>query len=261
MEELESKALSALKRSKKPLKLREIAKLLNIQKREKLKIVLKDLVSKGKIVKLKGATYTLAERVNMVVGKLCVFREGFGFVDPLEGGKGVFVPRRNMAGAMNGDIVTAVISKEEKDGKREGRIVSILKRAITKVVGRIEKLGKRYVVVPEDKRIRYNLTLKDAEGVNEGDYVVANIVSYPTNRRGAIGKVVENLGQKGPKLDIEIIIRNYSIRTNFPDEVIQEANTIPETVTEEEIKGRVDLRDQLNSLTYDYPMKYLYQDD
>ncbi len=245
MEDMENGVISALKKSDKSLKLREIARFLNVKEREKLKKVLKDLALKGKIVKLKGAVYTLPEKANMMVGKLCVFREGFGFVDPLEGGKGVFVPKRNMAGAMNGDIVTVAITKEAKDGKKEGRITSILKRSITRVVGRVEKHRQRYLVIPEDKRIRYNLILTDAENVKDGDYVVANITSYPTNKRGAIGEIVENLGQKGPKLDIEIIIRNYDIRTGFPAEVIQEANAVPDGVTEDEIKGRTDLRNQL----------------
>ncbi|WP_283401070.1 hypothetical protein [Desulfurobacterium pacificum] len=142
--ELEAGIFEALQVLNKPLKAREIAKFLKIpaEEREQLREKLKALAREGKLVKLKGAKYALPEKLNLVVGKLCVYREGFGFVDPISGGKGVFVPGRNMAGAMNGDIVAVEIVKEGRDGKKEGKIVSIIERAVKKVVGKVEKSKK-----------------------------------------------------------------------------------------------------------------------
>ncbi|WP_345782589.1 ribonuclease R [Desulfurobacterium pacificum] len=101
--------------------------------------------------------------------------------------------------------------------------------------------------MPEDKRIRYDvlLTHEDCKKVEDGDYVVVEIVSYPSETRGPVGKVIENLGKKGAKLDIELIIRKFDLPVEFPPEVLEEAEKIPEKVTEKEIKDRVDLRDQL----------------
>ena len=247
--ELEAGIFEALQVLNKPLKAREIAKFLKIpaEEREQLREKLKALAREGKLVKLKGAKYALPEKLNLVVGKLCVYREGFGFVDPISGGKGVFIPGRNMAGAMNGDIVAVEIVKEGRDGKKEGKIVSIIERAVKKVVGRVEKSKKHCFVIPEDKRIRYDvlLTHEDCKKVEDGDYVVVEIVSYPSETRGPVGKVIENLGKKGAKLDIELIIRKFDLPVEFPPEVLEEAEKIPEKVTEKEIKDRVDLRDQL----------------
>ncbi len=246
---LEEGIFEALRRFNKPLKAREIAKYLGIpaEERQRLREKLKELAKKGKLVKLKGAKYALPEKLNLIVGKLCVYREGFGFVDPVEGGKGVFVPGRSMAGAMNGDIVAVEVVKEGRDGRREGKIVSIIERAVKKVVGRVEKHKRHCFVVPEDKRIRYDIILspEDCENVEEGDYVVVEIISYPSETRGPVGKLVENLGKTGPKLDIELIIRKYDLPTEFPKEVLEEAENIPLEVSEEEIEGRVDLRGQL----------------
>ncbi len=247
--ELEKGIFEALERFNKPLKAREIAKYLKIppEEREALRRKLKELAKEGKLVKLKGAKYAPPEKLGLVIGKLCVYREGFGFVDPLEGGKGVFVPGRSMAGAMNGDIVAVEVVKEGKEGRREGKIVSIIERAVKRVVGRVEKHKGQCFVVPEDKRIRYDviLTHQDCKEVEEGDYVVVEIVSYPSETRGPVGKVVEKLGKSGPKFDIELIIRKYELPTQFPPEVIEEAEKIPLEVREEELKGRVDLREQL----------------
>ncbi len=247
--ELEAGIFEALHVLNKPLKAREIAKFLKIpvEERQPLREKLKALAKEGKLVKLKGAKYALPEKLNLVVGKLCVYREGFGFVDPISGGKGVFVPGRNMAGAMNGDIVAVEIVKEGKDGKKEGKIVSIIERAVKKVVGKVEKSKKHCFVIPEDKRIRYDiiLTHEDCKKVEDGDYVVVEIVSYPSETRGPVGKVIENLGKKGAKLDIELVIRKFDLPVEFPPEVLEEAEKIPDKVTEKDIKNRIDLRNQL----------------
>jgi len=247
--ELEKGIFEALEKFNKPLRPREIAKYLKIpaEEREALREKLKELAKSGKLVKLRGSKYALPEKLGLVIGKLCVYREGFGFVDPLEGGKGVFVPGRNMAGAMNSDIVAVEIVKEGKEGKREGKIVSVIERAVKKVVGRVEKSKGQCFVVPEDKRIRYDiiLTHADCKKVEDGDYVVVEIVSYPSETRGPVGKVVENLGKSGPKFDIELIIRKYDLPTEFPPEVLEEAEKIPDEVRPEDIEGRVDLREQL----------------
>jgi ribonuclease R len=247
--ELEKGIFEALNRFNKPLRAREIAKYLKIppEEREALREKLKELARSGKLVKLRGAKYALPEKLGLVIGKLCVYREGFGFVDPLEGGKGVFVPGRSMAGAMNGDIVAVEVVKEGREGRREGKIVSVIERAVKKVVGRVEKSKGQCFVVPEDKRIRYDIILShsDCKEVEDGDYVVVEIVSYPSETRGPVGKVVENLGKSGPKFDIELIIRKYDLPVEFPPEVLEEAEKVPLEVTEEDVKGRVDLREQL----------------
>ncbi len=245
----ETVIFEALHKLNKPLKTREIAKFLGLlpEKREVLKAKLEELAKNGKLVKLKGAKYALPEKLNLTIGKLCVYKNGFGFVDPLDGGKGVFVPGKNMDGAMNGDIVAVQIVKETKGGKKEGKIVSVIDRAVRKVVGRVEKFKKHAFVVPEDKRIRYDviLTSEDFDKVEDGDYVVAEIVSYPSETRSPVGKVVENLGKDGPKLDIELVIRKYDIPVEFPPEVLEEAEKIPDEVSEKDLKERVDLREQL----------------
>ncbi len=247
--ELERGIFEALNRFNKPLRAREIAKYLKIppEEREALRAKLKELAKSGKLVKLRGSKYALPEKLGLVIGKLCVYREGFGFVDPLEGGKGVFVPGRSMAGAMNGDIVAVEIVKEGREGRREGKIVSVIERAVKKVVGRVEKSKGQCFVIPEDKRIRYDiiLTHADCKKVEDGDYVVVEIVSYPSETRGPVGKVVENLGKSGPKFDIELIIRKYDLPTEFPPEVLEEAEKIPDEVRPEDLEGRVDLREQL----------------
>jgi len=246
--ELEDLIFKAFERFGKPLRAREIAKFAGIpaENRADLRRKLKELAEAGKLVKIKGAKFAPPGLLNFTVGKLCVLREGFGFVDPEGGGKGVFVAGRNMAGAMNGDKVVVEILK--KDRRKEGKVVAVLERAVRKVVGKVEKSAGSCFVVPDDVRIRYNILLpqRDCEKVKNRDYVVVEIVSYPTKTKAPVGRVLEVLGKESPALDVEVVIRRFELPVEFPPEVLREADSIPETVEEGEIARRVDLREQLS---------------
>jgi len=72
---------------------------------------------------------------------------------------------------------------------------------------------------------------------------VAEIVVWPEKRRNAEGRIIEIIGDKDePGSDILSIIKAYNLREDFPEEVIREAKSISQTVTEDMIKGRRDLR-------------------
>jgi len=80
---------------------------------------------------------------------------------------------------------------------------------------------------------------------------VAEIVVWPEKRRNAEGRIIEIIGDKDePGSDILSIIKAYNLREDFPEEVIREAKSISQTVTEDMIKGRRDLRD-LTMVTID----------
>ncbi len=247
IENLDEKIFETFEKFAKPLRSREIAKHLGIpvQDRKALRERLKELVKEGKLIKLKRGRFAPPEKLGYVIGKLMLFKEGFGFVDPLEGGKGIFIPPRALGSAMNGDIVAVKV--KQKSGRKEGEIVSIVKRAVEKVVGKVEKSGGHAFVVPEDKRVRFDLILsrEDVDKVENGDYIVAQITQYPTESRGPVGKLIENLGKASPELDVELIIRKYDLPHEFPEEVLKEAQEIPEEIPQEAIKDRVDLRQQV----------------
>jgi ribonuclease R len=80
-------------------------------------------------------------------------------------------------------------------------------------------------------------------GAVSGQKVVATIVSYPEGRAAAEGEVIEILGHKDdPGVDIIAIIRKFMLPEAFQDEVMHEADTVPDSISEDELKGRRDLR-------------------
>src|SRR5690625_961736 len=83
-------------------------------------------------------------------------------------------------------------------------------------------------------------------GAISGHKVIVNITKYPEGRMSAEGEIIKILGHKNdPGIDIISIIHKNGIKIDFPEEVLDQAGQAPETVTEEEIEGRRDLRDEV----------------
>ena len=238
------KILRILEKEEKGLKEEEISEKLSLNK-ENTKEILEHLKSLGKIIKYKNK-YILPEKKNWIVGKLTLYREGFGFVDPLDGkGKGIFIPASQVNFAMDGDIV-AVVAKDLPDGRKEGKIVEILERKKDKIVGKVEKEGEDYYLVPEDKCFKYKFKIENPSlDLKEGNFAVGKIIKYPDKNKDGEVEIIEDLGEKSPKLDVEIIIKKYDLPTEFPKEVINEAEKIKENIPSSEIERRKDLRNQI----------------
>ena len=239
-----SKILKIIEASKDGVKEKEIYEKLDIQK-EEAEETLNHLKKLGKIIKYKDK-YILPEHKNWIVGKLTLYREGYGFVDPLDGkGKGIFVPASKTNYAMDGDLV-AVVAKDLPDGRKEGKIVEILERKWSKIVGKIEKEGESFYLVPEDKCLKYKFEIINPPlDLQEGTYAVGKIVKYPDSSAEGQVEIIESLGEKSPKLDVDIIIKKYDLSVDFPKEVLKEAESIKEEIPIQEIEKRKDLREQI----------------
>lgn len=184
-----------------------------------------------------------AKRSGLIVGRLSVTRRGYGFADAPEGD--IYIGRGDMNGAMHGDLVAVrVDTKRGKRGK-SGSVVKVVERAVTRVVGRYEKHGAVGIVVPSDPRIRTEVLVaaRDALGAVTGDIVVALLTAYPSRHQAAQGVVDEVLGKEGdPGLEIEIIIREHGLETEFRPETLAEAAKIEQGIEAEEERGREDYR-------------------
>ena len=69
----------------------------------------------------------------------------------------------------------------------------------------------------------------------EGHKVVVKITSYPENRLSAEGEVIQILGHD-PGVDILSVIHKHHLPLAFPEEVMEHANSVPETISEEDLK-------------------------
>ena len=234
----------------KPMEIPEKAKIFNINKNEykSFKKAIKTMEKEGLLARDESDKLGLAQRMGVITGKIEIHDRGFGFLIPdIEGIKDLFIAKTNLMGAMNGDRVVAKIIKEGRNGKRtEGIIINIVERVNKNIVGIYEDNKSFGFVLPEDKRIQNDIFIskKDRNGAKKGQIVMVEITRWPDGKRkNPEGKVVEILGRPGDKgIDIDIIIRKYNLPEDFPPSVLNSALDIEDFITEDEIKGRLDLR-------------------
>ncbi len=242
---LEKQVVKTLRRAKgKPLTAEEIVRESDLAEsaRDKVVTALHQLTRSGAVLEVEtGRFIALAER-HLLVGRISVTRRGYGFVS-VPGGD-VYVSHRDMNGAMHGDLVAMRLEPKRERRGRAGEVARIVERAMDSVVGRFEKQGRAGIVTPSDRRVRAYFFI-DPAGFAEartGDIVVARITRYPSSREPGQGYVTEVLGPEGaPGVDIEIVIREHGLRREFPAEVLEAAEAIPEEAPEPE-PGREDVR-------------------
>jgi ribonuclease R len=230
---------------------REILQRLKLprQQRPTFKKLLAELVESGALVETRGNRFGLPDRMNLVVGKVVTHPRGFGFVvpdQPLEEVKGdVFIAGSNLNQAMHGDRVVARIERIS-DNRAEGRILRILERGSSTVVGRFDLDGMGLgFVVPFDRRLIMDVSIPPGEHLDAkpGDMVVVEVTRWPTPARGPLGRVVEALGDiDEPGVDNEIIIRKYGIPDAHSEEAVEEARRIGSAVRDDDLRGRTDFR-------------------
>ena len=198
------------KHASRPLSLREIQETLELSagERKSLGKTLKDLVKEGSLVQLKGGRFALPKKVNLVVGRLSVHRDGYGFVSPADKGRDdLFIPARHIRPAMHGDLVVARLEHSIRSGRPEGRVIRVEQRAHRQVVGRYRVEHGVGFVLPADPRIQDALLVPPCGDVDvrPDQMVLAEIESYPGRTRGAVGRIREVLGDAAdPGVEIRI---------------------------------------------------------
>ncbi len=139
--QIRSQIRERLKRLARPTTEKDLLKQLRLKggDRQAAKRVIEEMVAKGELVRTHADRIGLPEKMDVVAGRLEVKRGGFGFVVPNERGlQDVYVAGPNLADALHGDRVLVHIERTGHEGKPEGRIVRVLERRTTAIVGRLE---------------------------------------------------------------------------------------------------------------------------
>ncbi|WP_088006501.1 ribonuclease R [Indiicoccus explosivorum] len=235
-----------------PLTVQEIEEQFGFKDADEFKELVKTLVKlegQGLLVRSRANRYGVPERMNLVRGKFIGHQRGFGFVAPEEGGvDDIFVPPTEVNGAVNGDKVIIRVSESSSGDRREGTIVRILERGTTKVVGTFQANRGFGFVVPDDKKLNMDVFIakEDTLGAIDGHKVVVEITSWPEGRMSATGMVTQILGHKNdPGVDILSIIHKHGIETEFPPDVLAQAEAVPDDIDPSDLSGRRDLRDEM----------------
>ena len=238
--------------------------------RAELESALDRLIERGQLIEVRSGHFVVTRLSReYAVGRLNMHRDGYGFLipdHPIEGLRGdVYIPRESAQAAMHGDRVVVRIARIERDGRADGEIVKVLRRAHQTVVGefRIRKRGN--FVAPHDERIRQWIQIpvgmetpatvlsRDRVGVTpvevkspedvDGMIVNVEILEFPEDGGQAVGRVIEILGRPDDfGVDVEIMIRKHHIPHHFPGEVLEQAQGFSNIIGQDEMAGRKDYR-------------------
>ncbi|MDU0205146.1 ribonuclease R [Paenibacillus sp. MAH-36] len=236
----------------KPMSYKELEKHFRIAGAEEFKDFIKllnRLEESGHVVRGGNDRYGVPERMNLVRGRLQAHAKGFAFLIPEDREHpDVYINAHDLNTAMNGDIVfVKVTSRSQGGGRLEGEVVRVITRANTQIVGVFQGQDTYAFVIADDKRMTRDIFIPQHafNGAVTGQKVVVKIVNYPEGRSAAEGEVIEILGHKDdPGVDILAIVRKFQLPEAFKEEVLEEADAAPDSITEDEIvsQGRRDLR-------------------
>lgn len=200
----------------------------------------------GQLVYTKANSYGLPERMQLIRGRIIGHRDGFGFCQPDEGGKDIFIPHHQMYSVLHGDKVLVKPAGTDNRGRPEGRIVRVVEPRDNDIVGRYFIENDLGIVVPDDSRVSQDILIPQADSLNarHGQLVVVSITRRPNRRTSPIGKVTEVLGDHmAPGMEIEIAIREHDIPDQWPAGIEEELSAYSEEVPQQAYAGRVDLRE------------------
>ncbi len=240
--------LNLLKEAGHPLFMREIVHLLHTppEMKQTVKRLVKELVSKGHVILLKGNRYGLTRQMKLVTGALIVHPDGFGFVQPDESGQpDVFIPPRKLKGAVHGDLVTARIERDSPKGP-EGAVIRIIERKLKQVVGIFHTGRNLGVVIPENERLNIEVLIPNPRkyGEIDGKAVVARILHFSRTGATAEGEIVEVLGDPDDiKVQSKIVMNKYQLPHKFSKPASGQALSMPDQVRKQDLPGRKDIRD------------------
>src|SRR6266496_2032427 len=242
----------------RPLNKVDIARKLGLAASERvaLRKTLRELERAGDIARIRKNRYVLPAEADLIAGKLSIHQAGYGFLTPeTPGGPDVFIAAENIGTAMHGDRVVARISRDAPHdrikGRREGRIIRILERAHDTIVGTLQRSRNIYYVVPDDPRFVHDIYVRPepdqqpGTSANVGDKVVVRLDAWESRHINPEGDIIEVLGPASmPGIDMLSIIRKYHLPSEFPKDVLDQAERISEQVEARQLEGREDLREE-----------------
>lgn len=228
---------------------------------KKLVNALADLEREGQVFLNKKGKFKLQQKEAVKQGIFHSSTRGFGFIEVEGEDDDIFVPPNKTNFAMEGDLVTFDIQKEaapwDKRGA-EGVVRGIIEHGTRNLVGEflaydddgVEETGFYGFVEPQDKKLADMRVFIRAEGIRptDGSIVQVEITEYPNYEvpRGMQGLVTNVIGHKNdPGVDILTIVHKHGIPSEFPKEAIAQAEAVPDRVTEKDLEGRRDLRDEV----------------
>lgn len=215
----------------------------------------------GEIQLTPNGKFRAFSRDDSITGTFRSNGKGYGFINYDEEQPDLFVPGPYVGEAMDGDTVEAVVIKriDPSTGKgSEARVEKVTERASSQLVGEFfaydQKLRAEtgflgYIIPKGDFADELKINILP-EGIHPADHTICivKIKDYPTSQRPNFmtGLVAKEIGHKDePGIDILSILFQFGIPHEFPENVKEAAEKVPQVIDEKALEGRRDLRNEV----------------
>lgn len=230
-----------------PLDTEPLLRLLGVSgaaRRECLRL-LRELEDDGLIVRLRQKGYVLASSADLFSGIVSFTRSGAAYVTSRSSAEEMFVAKGDTGTALPGDRVLVrertSDQKQDRPGRRQGKIIRVLQRNHKTIVGTLRKQQKIYYVEPLRASVTADILVAKRKNAAVGDRVLVQLVRWDDPRIGPEGDIVEVLGPESKAtIDTASVIKAYHLPESFPRKAVEEAENA--TITEADLANRLDLR-------------------
>ena len=182
-------------------------------------------------------------------------KSGFGFVTLNEEEDDLFIGRNDVNYAIDGDTVEVAITKvadRSKGTSAEAKVIDVLEHSLKTAVGQLildeEKPKYAGYIRSKNQKISQPIYIKKPALVLDGTEILkVEIDKYPTKKHDFfVANVLDVVGHKDdPGIDVLEVLESMDIVSEFPERVLKEASAIPETLSEKDFEGRLNLRNEI----------------
>lgn len=182
-------------------------------------------------------------------------KAGFGFLHVNDDEDDMFIGRNDVGYAIDGDTVEVIVKKTGdrlKGTAAEAKVVGIVERSLQTVVGRFilddEKPKYAGYIKSKNQKIQQKIYIKKEPVLLDGTEIIkVDIEKYPTRGHDYfVGNVRDIVGHQGDVgIDVLEVLESMDIVSEFPDDVLAEANAISDSPSPKDLIGRVDLRQEI----------------
>lgn len=231
-----------------PLSLEKLALALGIPPvhRQLFESIAQELIQSGQLVLKHGLIALAGTESAVATGTISAHPKGFGFVKTGEG-PDIFIPKHQMNGAVDGDLVEVQIADVVSPKGPEGSVFAVLKRSRTHLAGTVVAVsGRHYTAYSPLLGKEKPLMIHSPDLVlREGDRIICKISTWDGEGDRVEGSLSRRIGHiSDPSIDIDAAIEEFNLPDGFSREAIEEAEQYGKKVSSSELRNRLDLTDR-----------------
>jgi len=208
------------------------------------------LAAAGAVSKNPRNYFSSVKEPEFIEGEVDYVNPRFAYIRPeakYEMEEDILVKEADLKHALDGDKVRVMVYPVKgSSGRLEGKVLEIIQRNRDEFVGRVEISPRFAFIVPDFRKMHHDIFVHkgDLKGAEHNQKVVVKISEWREDDKNPTGKIVRVLGKAGEhEVEIHSIMAEFGLPFEYPNDVEEEANAIPDEIPSAEIKNRRDMRD------------------